>query len=107
MHTKISVFIILNYYKFCVVDCSSNFKGYYVNIWRRKWGAYLYMDGNSFNKYMYLDDDPDKPCVYGKWEPGQTSDEDHMWATDERNIADKYLTLCQELLCKCIDFVQK
>ena len=109
MHTKISVFIILNYYKFCVVNYSSNFMGYYVDIRNKKWGDKLVMGVNSFNKYLDGEptDDSKKACVYGKLEPGKTSDEDHMWATDECSIADKYLTLCQELLCKCIDFAQK
>ena len=70
-----------------------------------KWGQKLAMDGNSFN--MYLDGEPDEGCVYGKWEPGQSSEEDHMWETDDCHIDDKYLTLCQKLLCKCIDFGQK
>ena len=83
----------------------ANIKGYYVDIWNEKWGEELDMGGTSFNKY--LNGEPDKLCVYGKWEPGQTSDKDHMWETDDCYIDGKYLTLCQELLCKCIDVAQK
>ena len=75
-----------------------------MDIRNRTWGDKLVMGGNSFNKY--LDDEPVKVCVYGKWEPGKSSNEDHKWETDSCLIDDKYLTLCQELLCKCIDFAE-
>ena len=105
MHNKISVFIVSNKCKFCVVNFSSNIIGYLVDIKKKKWGEKLEMDGTSFNKYHA--GEPDKDCVYGKLEPGQSSPQDHMWEALECDKADKYLTLCQELLCECINFVQK
>ena len=103
MLTSIFVFVSNNC-RFLVLDYSSNIKGYYVDIKKEKWGDKLDMkpDGTFFNKY--LDGEPDKDCVYGRWEPGQTKPEDHMWETDKCNEKDKYLTLCQGLLCECTDF---
>ena len=106
MHTNISVYCFIQCL-FCVVNYSSTIKGYFVAIKNEKWGNKLVMNGTFFNMYLDGEPDPDKACVYGKWEPEQTSNEDHMWETDECDKDDKYLTLCQKLLCKCIDFVHK
>ena len=67
-----------------------------MDIKKEKWGDKLHMTGTFFNKY--LDGEPAEDCVYGKWEPGQTSPEDHMWETDKCNENDKYLTLCQDMM---------
>ena len=105
MYTNISVFIVLNKCKFCVVNYSSKIRGYFVSIFRGKWGAYLDMNETSFNKY--LPGELVEDCVYGKWEPGLSSEEDHWWETTNCSINSWYLTLCQELLSKCIGFAQK
>ena len=104
MHTNISVFIVLNKCKFCVVNYSSNIRGYFVDIKNEKWGGRLDMHGAVFNKYLH--GETDKGCVRGKWVPGKSLERAHLWKTDH-SCEKKYLTQCQELLCKCIDVAQK
>ena len=76
-----------------------------MDIKNEKWGGRLYMDGTSFNKYR--DGQANRSCVYGFWLPGWLTSIDHMWETDNCGVEDKHFTLCQKVLCKCIDFTQK
>ena len=107
MHIGISVFIVSNKCKFYVVNYSSNIEGYYVDIRNEKWGHKLDMGRNSFNKYLAGEptDDPDKsPVCTGSGNQGKPPTRIICGKQMLVTIKNKYLTLCQKLLCKCIDF---